>query len=224
MKPSDFKDRIDALIQLAAKTLKTKYLNDNDREEYVDEELFEQVRVGGLSFLSTVFGSGHVFYECFNEKVVDNDIFSAKQAKGILNAAKTEIDGGWLFTVRGIVSAEIFNDFLEMANHLLSEGYKDPAAVMIGSALEEHLRFLCKKNGISVTPAHPKTGKPIPVKADVMNAELVKANVYNQLDQKQVTAWLGLRNSAAHGKYSDYNKEQVEMMEQGVLSFMTRIS
>ncbi len=37
-----------------------------------------------------------------------------------------------------------------MAEYLLKEGYKDPAAVITGSTLEEHLRKLCIKNGIDI--------------------------------------------------------------------------
>lgn len=47
-----------------------------------------------------------------------------------------------------IIAAEIFSDFLEMAEHLLEQGYKDPAAVMIGSVVEENLRKFCVANKI----------------------------------------------------------------------------
>jgi hypothetical protein len=46
----------------------------------------------------------------------------------------------------------------------------------------------------------------------------------NKLDQKNVTAWLDLRNKAAHGKYTEYQKDQVELMMQGVTQFMARNS
>src|SRR4051794_19965214 len=58
---------------------------------------------------------------------------NAEYGRGILKAIKNEIDNGWLVTMKGIVSAEIFTDFLEMAEHLLKEKYKDAAAVIIGS-------------------------------------------------------------------------------------------
>jgi hypothetical protein len=94
---------------------------------------------------------------------------------------------------------------------------------MIGSILEEHLRQLCRKNSIIVEyPNH--NGVLVPKKADVMNADLAKTNIYNKLDQKNVTAWLDLRNKAAHGKYTEYTKEQVELMLQGIANFITRIS
>jgi hypothetical protein len=139
---------------------------------------------------------------------------------GILNAVSKEIEGGWLFTIRTLVSADIFSDFLEMADHLLKEGYKDPAAVMIGSVLEEHLRQLCNKNDIDVE--FEKNGDLIPKKADRLNSELAKEGVYNALDQKSVTSWLDLRNKAAHGKYSEYEKEQVLLMSDGVTNFISR--
>ena len=91
---------------------------------------------------------------------------------------------------------------------------------MIGSVLEEHLRNLCGKRGISVEII--KDGKPLSKKADLLNSELSASDVYNKLDQKSITSWLDLRNKAAHGKYSDYTKEQVEIMYQGVLNFISR--
>ena len=46
--------------------------------------------------------------------------------------------------------------------------------------------------------------------------------MYNKLEQKTVTAWLGLRNSAAHGKYDDYDDRQVASFIQGLRDFMIR--
>lgn len=60
-------------------------------------------------------------------------------------------------------------------------------------------------------------------KADGMNADPKKAGVYGMLEHKAVTAWLGLRNSAAHGKYDEYRIDQVKIMYQGVLDFIMRV-
>jgi hypothetical protein len=61
------------------------------------------------------------------------------------------------------VAAEVFTDFIEMAEHLLEQGYKDPAAVVAGSVLEEHLRQLCHKNAID-TVTVDSSGKANPKK------------------------------------------------------------
>jgi hypothetical protein len=61
----------------------------------------------------------------------------------------------------------------------------------------------------------------MPKKAEVLNADLVKAGAYSVLQQKGVTAWLDLRNKAAHGKYTEYKAENVDLTIQGILQFMT---
>jgi len=137
---------------------------------------------------------------------------------GALRALRRDYDSGYLATVQNLVRAEVFVDFLEMAEHLMQQGYKDPAAVLIGSVLEEHLRTLCAARGIPCQVA----GKP--KKADSMNAELAVAAVYNKLDQKNVTAWLDLRNKAAHGHYGQYTAEQVSTTLVGVQEFMARVA
>ena len=108
-----------------------------------------------------------------------------------------------------------------MAEHLLSENYKDPAAVVAGSVLEEHLRQLCQKNSIPIETAKPD-GSLVPLKADALNSELARANVYSKLDQKNITAWLDLRNKAAHGKYAEYTEAQVDNMLRAVAEFIGR--
>ncbi len=51
-----------------------------------------------------------------------------------------------------------------------------------------------------------------------MNADLKAAGVYNGLEAKQVTAWLAIRNAAAHGNYGDY-EAAVRAMIEGVGNF-----
>jgi hypothetical protein len=136
---------------------------------------------------------------------------------GILRALRLEYQSHYFQSVTELVHADVFADFLEMANYLLSEGYKDPAATIAGSVLEEHLRKLCAKCGIGIVQDNGK-----PKNSDLLNSELAAAQVYLKLDQKSVTAWLDLRNKAAHGKYTEYTKEQVDLALQGLRHFITR--
>jgi hypothetical protein len=215
--------RINQLIELADNVLRTERTGTGTYSTpYVDNEQFNAFKNASLSFILNLFAKDHPYYENFTNSCNRAAPYEAKAGRGILTSIKTEIEQGWLNTIRGLVTAEIFTDFIEMAEHLLNENYKDASAVMIGSVLEEHLRQLCAKNGIDITSE--KAGKQIPKKADLLNAELTKATIYNKLDQKNVTAWLDLRNKAAHGKYGEYTKEQVELMLQSVIDFMTRNS
>ena len=138
-------------------------------------------------------------------------------ARGMLQALRDDYESGYLQSVVELVHADLFADFLDMADHLIQQGYKDPAAVVAGSVLEEHLRKLCDKHGIDVLKADGT-----PKKADALNSELAGAGAYSKLDQKSVTAWLDLRNKAAHGKYGEYTQEQVTLMIQGVQDFASR--
>ncbi len=218
-KLEDYKIRINELLALADQTLASQ------RESqyggvYVDGIIFAQFRSGVLSFIKKVFGEEHPYYRDFNNRCKDINSYESEKGKGILKAIKQEIDGGWLFTLKNLVTAEVFSDFLEMAKYLLEQNYKDPAAVMIGSVLEEHLRQLCLINAIQVDTL--KNEKMVFKKADQLNSDLATQNIYNKLDQKNVTAWLDLRNKAAHGKYDEYLQTQVELMYSGVLDFITR--
>jgi hypothetical protein len=139
---------------------------------------------------------------------------------GVVESLRADLEAGYIQSVTELIHGELFGDFLEMARYLLDEGYKDPAAVVAGASLEVQLRQLCVKNGI-VTNVTSSSGSH-PKKADAMNAELANASVYSRLDQKNVTAWLDLRNRAAHGKFSEYSKEQVALIVAGIQDFITR--
>jgi hypothetical protein len=106
---------------------------------------------------------------------------------------------------------------MEMAKHLLDESYKDAAAVMIGSVLEEHLRQLCARFDIATVDASAR-----PRKASALNADLGRTSAYSKFDEKSVTALLDLRNQAAHGRSSEYAIEQVRLMHQTVTDFIAR--
>jgi hypothetical protein len=136
---------------------------------------------------------------------------------GILDAFREDIEAGFLQEIEAAINAGVFADFLEMAEHVLDDIHKTPAAVIAGFTLEEHLRKLCARVGISTTKP---SGEPI--KADTMNAELAKAGTYSKTEQKEVLAWLGRRNDAAHGKHDEFTDAQVTLMIEGVRGFVSR--
>jgi hypothetical protein len=135
---------------------------------------------------------------------------------GVLEGLRSDIEDGYINNLIEFVHGSIFADFLDMARHLHANGYKDAAAVIAGSTLESHLRKLCDKNNI----ATEDNGRPL--KSDKLNADLAKAEIYNKLEQKNVTAWLGLRNDAAHGNYDTYNADQVSLLISGISDFISR--
>lgn len=223
MKDSVLSERISYLVKLSENLLKTERYSDISCKSWVDSGENAGLRTASLSFISATYGENHPYYAEFNRATKSSDLTNAEQGHAILLAIKHEIEQGWLLTIKQLVSAEIFSDFLEMSEHLLSQGYKDPAAVMIGSVLEENLRQLCTQNQIDIE-IEKDDKKYIAKKADRLNSDLAKAEVYTKLDQKAVTTWLDLRNKAAHGKYDEYTKAQVVLMQQGVTDFLARVN
>jgi hypothetical protein len=140
-----------------------------------------------------------------------------KRLHGGLLALRREYELGRLQSVAELVHADTFASFMEMAEHLHGQGYKDAATVVAGSVLEQHLRELCNKNGIAVQDGNGKYKR-----AELLNTELAGQDVYSKLDQKNVTSWLGLRNEAAHGNYTNYTAQQVSLMISAVQDFMIR--
>ncbi len=196
-------------------------VNSGKREERLN---FLITRIKAI--VKRITGNDSEYYKRIKEIFVKydklNDYIKLKPLKGVLDGLYQDLKAGYLKSFSELIHADIFSDYIEMAEYLLEEGYKDPAAVITGSTLEEHLRKLCIKNGIDIEIM--SKGKLRPKKADSMNSELVKQKVYSKLEQKSVTAWLGLRNNAAHGNYSEYNENQVKQMIMGVRDFIVRNS
>jgi len=221
MQTKDILLRVDFAISKATTALAHRKHNSMG-SDYVDSGMYAGFRSAGLSVISTIFGENHTYFKEFDRQAHDSYVYNVEAGLNILQTIRYEIEQGWLATIKQLVTAEIFSDFLDMSKHLLDTKYKDAAAVMIGSVLEEHLRQLCNINTIDTTIL--KGTDKIPKKADLLNSDLTKANVYGVLEQKSVTAWLDLRNRAAHGKYSEYTIDQVELMYEGVLNFINRVN
>jgi hypothetical protein len=183
---------------------------------YLDYGLWAEWRNQSLSFLQRTLGDTDNYSAEFAKHCDHRTVAPTNAGLGILRAVKQDMESGHLARLPELVHADVFSDLVEMAEHLLGKGYKDPAAVIGGGVLEEHLRLLCHKHGI------PTQVSAKPKKADTMNADIHKAGVYDLNQQKIITGWLGVRNSAAHGKYGEYTNEQVGPYLSGIREFIAR--
>ena len=219
MQTKDLLIRLDFVISKGTTALTQQKYSDIG-SNYIESGQYAGFRSAALSIISSIFGEHHIYFKEFDRQVNNSYVYNIEAGISILQSLRHEVEQGWLTTFKQLVTAEVFSDFLEMSKYFLEGNYKDPAAVMIGSVMEEHLRQLC--NNHSVDTFIIKGSDTINKKADLLNADLAKAGVYSVLEQKSVTAWLDLRNRAAHGKYSEYTIEQVQLMYQGVLDFITK--
>ncbi len=206
-------ERLDSLISMGEKVLETRRSPGPGiiAPDYVEGGLFRQWRTSSLSFLNTL-PSEYVYYREFEACCKSAYPSDTKGGIGILRAAKEDIEGGYLAKVEALVSASVFSDFLEMAEHLLENDYKDPAASLIGAVLEDGLRRICANNGITL-----KTKEDI----SSLNQKLAQKQVYNPLQQKQIQVWNDIRNNADHGNFDQYKMDDVKDMLRGVRNFLS---
>lgn len=163
-----------------------------------------------LNLIQRAFGEDSAHYRNFMDHFNNYDGWesSLNTLVAIFDSAQEDYEGGYLFNVQSLVKAEVLDDALEQAKSLLSAGYKDPAAVLIGVSLETALKDLCQRESIQIG------------KLDKMNTELYKAGIYNMAKQKQITAWADIRNKAAHGEWSAYTNEDIKEYMDGVSRFI----
>ena len=135
---------------------------------------------------------------------------------GVAKALLSDIRNDHLVTFEEQVHGDLFGDFLEIAQNLIKAKNKDAAAILTGTTLEVHIRKLGAKHGVKTKLGQKSLG------AEAINAELTKIGVYSKLDQKNVTAWLGLRNHAVHGDFAQYNSDQAKLLIANVRDFITR--
>ncbi|PUA27405.1 MAG: DUF4145 domain-containing protein [Cellvibrio sp. 79] len=187
--------------------LQTKRISSPDSpfgsQEYYDSDTILGWAVKVKNLLVKVAGENSEHYKSFlqSEKSSSfSNVSKFNEYKAIFLAAKEDYEGGYLSSYKSIVQAEVFDSELEQAIELLNNGYYVAAAVIAGTVMETAIRELCLKN--EVTPG----------KLERMNADLAKENIYNINVQKQVTALAATRNSAAHGKTTEFNHSDVKQM------------
>jgi hypothetical protein len=115
------------------------------------------------------------------------------------------------FAVRARVEAA--TDLMEQVQRLLEDRAMHAAApvMLAGAALEELLRAEVEATGVAVK------GKP------GLNSYAQALQSHGSLtsqDVKDITAWAGQRNAAAHGQFDLLSRERAALMADGVNLFM----
>jgi hypothetical protein len=216
------KDVQNFLVQLEAIINDFDYLAQHAQYDDLSDCRTDEIQTlltRSLAAILRVAGKSSLYFTQANTIVSDkiHDCHKLLSIIGVTKALRDDLKAGYMKSAEELIHGALFFDFIEMATFLVEEGYKDPAAVIAGASLESHLRLLCKKFSIEIMNPNDK-----PKKADSLNAEITKASGYSILDQKNITAWLDLRNKAAHGHFTIYTDNQVVLMISGIRDFITR--
>ena len=217
MELSAFSDRVGALIAVGEGIeLRPSVQQYDFGPRRLQPGPYAQWRSRSLATLAGLLPPGHVYLVHYEQltAVATNDeggpVDERRDAGvGVLKALKADLDAGQLLGLRDLVSAELLADFLDMADHLLAEGYVHAAATLAGAVLEDSLRRALSDRGLKATG-----------NLESMNRVALDAKVYGPTVHGQVKVWTSVRNSAAHGKWDEVDESQVETLLIGIRSFL----
>jgi len=182
--------------------------------DYPNDIDYRRFRTEAMNLVKRVCGEDSDHYQelmrMAKDKISSFNSYYFKDCYGVLQAAQHDFQGDYLFDLRSLVAAELLGDFINQAETLVKENYHVPAASLAGAVLEDALRKLCHKNSIPV---------PDKTNIDKLNVNLARAQVYNKLVQKRITALADIRNNADHGHFNKFSSNDVEDMVKWVGRF-----
>jgi hypothetical protein len=146
------------------------------------------------------------------------DLGEWEYTRGQLEALRRDIEADALVDFAAIVRADLHADMLTQGDHLLAEGYRLAATVIIGATLEDHLRKLAPKHGVPTADA-----KGAPAKLANINDQLAKAGAYAAPKRDEIASWIRLRNEAAHNEPAaqGHDDAQIRRMLDGVRALVS---
>ncbi len=187
---------------------------------------FQAFVVKVLNLTETVLGESQQQREVTEriKQLTDHDRtpYELEDISGTLQGLKDIYQNGFLDDLETRVAANISADYMTQVEGLLGEGIPGqndhvPAAVLCGAILEDALRRLCERQTPQVVTRN-QHGQPKNLNSLIQ--DLQKANVFNKLKADQLRSWAKVRNYAAHGEFSEFNRNDVEQMVNGVKNFL----
>ncbi len=170
-------------------------------------------KISCLPLLKAVASEDSRYYTEFEKQNVLGWSKSLQTATAILKRVRADYARGYIPNVRELAAAEVFTDFLDMAEHLHSGGYHVPAASVAGAVLEDSLRRLHLKH-IGQVQGMSSISK--------LNDALRKADIYGQAAWRQIQVWGDIRNDADHGHFEKVEAAAVKQMISGIRDFIAK--
>jgi hypothetical protein len=137
--------------------------------------------------------------------------------KGLVDETRSALLADYLIEHTALIRAELFTDFLEMAEHLLEQHYYDQATTTATGVLEQHMRALAARYNVSLVDdkGERKGGARL-------NDDLRKAQAYDAAEHQEIHGWLKMRNPPSHGEFRTFDEQRASLLIQGVRAFINR--
>lgn len=168
-------------------------------------------------FLNTFGGKNNTFVKQIQSVSGSATSYQIDVLGEVLDAFSAHLEDGLVAGIspRRQAELDVVSDLLEQANILLSNAKVHPAApaVLVGATLEEFLRTWIEEDGLTLGNKRPGI--------DAYAKVLREADLVNKQDVKDITAWAGIRNHAAHGDWDEVaDRSRIKLMLEGVNFFI----
>lgn len=121
------------------------------------------------------------------------------EAASILESLLEDARRGLIASIASQARAEVLDDFLDDAEAYLKKNGKDQAGVIAGAVFEDAIRRACRDRGLREAGS----------KLDVLIQDLVRSGVLSELKAKRARAAAGMRTSAAHARWEEFDHRDV---------------
>lgn len=122
-----------------------------------------------------------------------------QEAKLICDNMIEDIDAGLATSLTARAQAEVFDDLIDHAQHYYRDGNKQGAGVLGSSVFEDCIRRIARRNDVEEKD----------VKLDEIISRLAKKGVFPSVKAKLCRASAGVRNSALHAQWDDFDLNDV---------------
>lgn len=181
----------------------------------VQREYWGKWSTSALNLLEKVFGRDSVPFQklkSLDEMRGTSSLSSDKfeEARGIFKGALSDYEAGFYTSLSTTISGELFGDFVQLAKRCLSEGQKDPAAVVASAALEDVLKRFATLQGLAVEDRSMQ---------DVVGA-LKSKGLAGGAQKSLLEVMPKLRDYAMHARWDKISTEDVGSMIAFVEQFL----
>lgn len=196
------KNRIETLIQESGWA--TNYASESSVDEE-DRQLFSAWLTSAEHAIQMLVDSPASPYRRKVDAIIGKDYgyqlhLAVLEVRALLRGLLSDMDAGLLGSITDQARAETFEDFLEHAEHYVSQGRKNEAGVIAGVVFEDSLRRVCRKQQIVEKD----------VKLDQLISQLTSNGTFTAVKAKRARVAAHVRTKASHAQWDEFEMADVQ--------------
>lgn len=186
------------------------------------EEEYNRWEFHCTTILESIFTQDSRPFRKFKSSHFRSDVQQTLNRKlSILKSILEDIQGGYFIELESVVAHKIDIDVLDEAEILFEQGHDRAAAVLGRVVLEDALRRIAKREGLSIRKQQKKSEY---IAANNLNIGLQKIEYFSRSASTKITSLLQLGNAAAHpdDEFEKITREDLQAALTDIRSFIEK--